>query len=173
MSVFGFGFRSLFNYCLRQLLSAAAIEICLMCWAIDWLNRADQGFWRLQDDIVVKFMPYRNKRLPIAGERRSAFMFRLGIWAENGDEIEQMAAKNNDFSLILTDIRMPAMSGIELATLMLQKKPNIRILVMIAYEISPRDLESNLPIIKGEDILQKPFRLEQVCTAVKKRRVTG
>ena len=73
--------------------------------ALDWLNRADQGFWRLQGDLVVKFMPYRKNRLPVAGQRRNAFLFRLGISAENGDAIEQMAEKNNDFSRPITYMR--------------------------------------------------------------------
>ena len=73
------------------------------------------------------------------------------------------------FSLVLTDIRMPGMSGLELAQHMLRLKPEIKIILMTAFEINALDLQHSLPIIKYEDILQKPFRLKQICEGIKKQ----
>ena len=74
-----------------------------------------------------------------------------------------------DYSLVLTDIRMPGITGLELANLMLHIKPGIKIMLMTAYEIQPRELEMTLPIVKWQDILRKPFKLVEICTAVKKQ----
>src|SRR5688572_11756337 len=60
------------------------------------------------------------------------------------------------FSLVLTDVRMPHMSGIELAAHLLRIKSGIKIMLMTAYQIDSLDLESSLPIVKYEDILKKP-----------------
>ncbi|HYD90004.1 MAG TPA: response regulator [Flavobacterium sp.] len=73
------------------------------------------------------------------------------------------------FSLVLTDIRMPQMSGIELAKKIMQIKPDIKIILMTAYQVDSIDLKGNLPIVKYEDILKKPFRLVEICGAVKKQ----
>ena len=82
----------------------------------------------------------------------------------------EMFTKHPDrYSLILLDIRMPEMSGIALASMMLDVKPDARIIIMTAYETEPSDFAISLPMIKREDILKKPFTLVQVCTAVNKR----
>ena len=64
---------------------------------------------------------------------------------------------------------MPEMSGVALATLMQKLKPDVKIIIMTAFEIEPGDLTMNLPTITHDDILKKPFSLVQVCEAVKKQ----
>lgn len=72
------------------------------------------------------------------------------------------------FSLILTDIRMPRMTGLELAQHILQIKPDMKIMLMTAFQVDSLEL-SVLPIVKYEDILEKPFRLKQICDGLKKQ----
>jgi DNA-binding NtrC family response regulator len=75
----------------------------------------------------------------------------------------------NRYSMILTDIRMPEMSGVTLASLMRKVKPDVKIVIMTAFEVEPDDLVMNLPTITHEDILKKPFSLVQICDAVKRQ----
>jgi len=82
---------------------------------------------------------------------------------------EVFKANPDRYSLLLTDIRMPEMSGIRLAKLVQGVKPDIKVVIMTAYEITPDELSENLPTITHKDILQKPFNLLQICTAVKKQ----
>lgn len=79
-------------------------------------------------------------------------------------------SKNSPFSylLVITDIRMPQMSGLELAKSLLRVKPDAKIIIMTAFEISREELESSLPITEHKDILKKPFNLVQTCHAVEK-----
>lgn len=80
----------------------------------------------------------------------------------------QMFTDNPDrYSIIITDIRMPEISGLDLAAKMLRVKPDVKIVIMTAFEIEPDDLVLNLPTITRDDILKKPFSLVQVCEAVK------
>ena len=72
------------------------------------------------------------------------------------------------YSVILTDIMMPEMSGVTLATQMRKIKPDVKIVIMTAYEIEPDDLAMHLPTITHDDILKKPFNLIQICEAVKR-----
>ena len=83
--------------------------------------------------------------------------------------LQKFKENPDQYSLILTDIRMPEMSGIRLAMLIQEIKPSIKVVIMTAYELTPDELGEHLPTISHDDILQKPFRLLQVCTAIKKQ----
>jgi DNA-binding NtrC family response regulator len=86
-------------------------------------------------------------------------MFALQMFKENPGR----------YSIVLTDIRMPEISGVALATMMQKIRPTVKVVIMTAFEIEPDDLALNLPTITHEDILKKPFSLAQVCEAVKKQ----
>jgi DNA-binding NtrC family response regulator len=73
------------------------------------------------------------------------------------------------YSIVISDVRMAGMSGIELASHVLRINPDIKIILMTAYELDQQDLATTLPVIKLEDILKKPFKLIEVCKAVKKQ----
>ncbi len=64
---------------------------------------------------------------------------------------------------------MPQMSGLELAESILRVKPDAKIIIRTAFEISREELESSLPITEHKDILKKPFNLVRICGAVKKQ----
>ena len=60
------------------------------------------------------------------------------------------------------------MSGLELAKSLLHVKPDAKIIIMTAFEISREEFESSLPMTEHKDILKKPFNLVQTCRAVEK-----
>ena len=82
---------------------------------------------------------------------------------------EVFKANPERYALVLTDIRMPEMTGIRLAKLIQEIKPSMKVVIMTAYEVRPEELSEHLPTIAHQDILQKPFKLLQICTAVKKQ----
>ena len=87
--------------------------------------------------------------------------------------LQVFKANPDRYSLVLTDIRMPEMSGIRLAGLLQAIKSDIKVVIMTAYEVTPEELQEHLPTITHQDILQKPFKLLQICTAVKKQLQVG
>jgi DNA-binding response OmpR family regulator len=94
--------------------------------------------------------------------------FSVDTFTDPNFALQTFKAHPDRYSLALLDIRMPEMSGIQLASLMLKVKPSMKVVIMTAYEVEPEDLELNLPTIKRNDILRKPFVLVQICNAVKK-----
>jgi CheY-like chemotaxis protein len=72
-----------------------------------------------------------------------------------------------EYSLILTDIKMPGMSGSELAKRAKRIRPDIKVMVMTAFEVDG-DLREALPSLEGHGFLQKPFHTADVCVAVKR-----
>jgi hypothetical protein len=56
-----------------------------------------------------------------------------------------------------------------LAKKILQIRPEMKIMLMTAYEIPSLKMEYGLPLVMYEDILKKPFRLADICQAVKRQ----
>ena len=72
--------------------------------------------------------------------------------AVNGEEAVKMC-ENDDFDLILMDLQMPVLNGVEAATIIKDIKPNIAIFSMTAININCYDTSM------FDGIMQKPFSI--------------
>ena len=76
--------------------------------------------------------------------------------------IDYLHNHHSEFVLIITDWRMPSMSGLGLAKLVQQIDPEIRILVMSAFELDKDELRE----INKSEYLRKPMHISQLIEAV-------
>ncbi len=65
-------------------------------------------------------------------------------------------------SLIITDLRMPGLSGIELAKKIRQVNLDIKIFLMTAFDISDLKENPDFNIAKIDRIIQKPVRFSHL-----------
>lgn len=79
------------------------------------------------------------------------------IQAENGLAALRLLAENRDVKLIISDIRMPQMSGIELAEAARRQQPDLAVILISGYF---------LPQQVGFPFLRKPFRLAELRAAI-------
>ena len=87
------------------------------------------------------------------------------IEAEDGEEgFDALNQHQGEFDLLLTDIKMPFMDGIELATLAAKSWPNLKILMMTGFA-DQRERSNGLSKIVI-DVVSKPFTLTQIKDAV-------
>lgn len=78
--------------------------------------------------------------------------------ADGKTALELFRSHQADLHLLVTDVDMPSMDGIELAQTVLAEQPNVRIL-LISGKHSPAQ-DTRLPF------LLKPFQPEELCRAV-------
>lgn len=80
------------------------------------------------------------------------------LQAPGGAAALKLLAENPDVRMMITDIRMPDMSGIELADIATQRQRDLKIILISGYFVS-QQVEHRF--------LRKPFRMNELRAAVR------
>ena len=83
--------------------------------------------------------------------------------APNGSAALEMLHAG-DFDLVLTDVRMPGMNGLELLAEVVRTRPAVGVLMLTACE--DLTLAVNAMRIGALDYILKPFRLSEITVSV-------
>jgi len=139
----------------------------------------------IPDKIVDKFEPktktsgmekiYVGKTVLIAEDERSNFEFlnilltRIDIrvlWAQNGMEAVNICEIDPTINLVLMDIKMPLMNGLEATKLIKAKRPHLPVVAQSAYAMTSDISEAKLA--GCDEYLSKPIKISQITDLVEK-----
>lgn len=74
-----------------------------------------------------------------------------------------------EFSLILTDVRMPGMTGFQLARKVKELNPNVKVVLTSSFEINMPEFEKVLPNSPADGFLDKPVAMTKLIELVNKQ----
>jgi DNA-binding NtrC family response regulator len=74
------------------------------------------------------------------------------------DALEKL--EDNKFSLVITDMRMPNMTGIELLEVIKKKYPKLPVVIISGYTVAAT--ESDDSTVKPDGFLAKPFLMSDI-----------
>lgn len=93
--------------------------------------------------------------------------FRVHGFTDPGLALDYFKTDPKKFALIITDLRMPGMNGIELVSRIKEIKQDIQAILISAFERETIDDEINKYNVKIAEVVQKPFSLNDLAKSVK------
>ncbi|MDQ3854636.1 MAG: response regulator [Thermoproteota archaeon] len=82
--------------------------------------------------------------------------------------VQEFAINPQDYDAVISDIRMPAMNGFELARKILQINPSIKVFLTTAFEVNMKEFSVVFPSLKVSGIISKPFRPSELKNLILK-----
>ena len=81
--------------------------------------------------------------------------------------LEHFEINSRDYGLVLSDVRMPGMPGFEFIRKVRKIEPNVKILLMSAFEISDLEFSRALPSdTKIDGFVQKPVSPKELVRVI-------
>ena len=89
--------------------------------------------------------------------------FSIDIFNSGEDALQGFTSQSTDYyDLVLTDIKMPKMSGFDLYRRIREKNQLIPIAFITAFEINEDEFSKVMPSIKVRDFIKKPIRIPEL-----------
>ncbi len=93
----------------------------------------------------------------ILAETLVDFGYRV-LTAASGEEALPVLAKDHSVAMVITDVRMPGMSGLELADEIRRRWPEVKVVLISGYF---------LPQTTPQRFLKKPFHMKELASIVR------
>ena len=94
--------------------------------------------------------------------------FKVSAFTDPAMALEHFKINCEDYTMILSDIRMPGINGYEFVKKAKEIDKQIKIVLMSAFEINDREFHNLLPDVKVDAFLQKPFHIQQLNEVIEK-----
>ncbi len=72
-----------------------------------------------------------------------------------------------DCEVIVSDIRMPEMTGFQLVRRVKDLRPDIKIVMMTAFEVNKTEFDAVFPSTPVDKVMRKPFIISQLAEAIR------
>ena len=125
-------------------------------------------------DSVNKDQP-RTRLLIVDDDSDVAHVLKLGLQKNgflvdaftNPEKALQSFKSNVDsYFLVLSDIRMPVISGIQLAKRVKEINPNVKVVLMTAFEIRDNEFSKVFPSTQVDGFVQKPVGIRDLTNKI-------
>ena len=105
--------------------------------------------------------------------------FLVSAFTNPEEALQNFQSNSKDYCLVLSDIRMPGMSGIRLAKKVKEINPNVKVVLMTSFEIKDNEFSKVFPSTQVDGFVQKPVGIENLTNQIldtigeTKRRLTN
>jgi CheY-like chemotaxis protein len=104
--------------------------------------------------------------------------FLVNAFTNPNEALQNFKSNPKDYCLLLSDIRMPELSGIQLARKVKEINRDVKIVLMTSFEIRDNEFSKLFPTLHVDGFVQKPLGISDLTSKIlsimgetKKRRV--
>jgi DNA-binding NtrC family response regulator len=98
------------------------------------------------------------------GLQRNKFF--VNAFTNPEEALQSFKSDANSYCLVVSDIRMPALSGIQLARKVKEINPNVKVVLMTAFEIRDNEFSKVFPSIHVDGFIQKPIGIRELTDKI-------
>ena len=92
--------------------------------------------------------------------------FLVDAFTNPEEALRSFESKPHDLCLVVSDIRMPWLSGIQLARKVKQINPDIKVVLMTAFEIKDNEFSKVFPSTQVDGFVQKPISIAELTNKI-------
>src|SRR5919112_428317 len=92
--------------------------------------------------------------------------FLVSAFTNPEEALKNFQSNSGDYCLMLSDIRMPGMSGIRLARKVKEINPNVKVVLMTSFEIRDNEFSKVFPSTHVDGFVQKPIGIKDLTNKI-------
>ena len=92
--------------------------------------------------------------------------FSVEAFTNPDDALQSFKSDAESYCLVLSDIRMPSISGIQLSKKVKEVNPNVKVVLMTGFEIKDNEFSKVFPSIQVDDFVQKPIGIKELTDKI-------
>jgi DNA-binding NtrC family response regulator len=82
------------------------------------------------------------------------------------EALQSFKSNAESYCLLLSDVRMPGLSGIQLARKVKETNPDVKVVLMTAFEIRDNEFSKVFPSTQVDGFIQKPVRIRELTDKI-------
>jgi CheY-like chemotaxis protein len=92
--------------------------------------------------------------------------FTVDAFANPQEALQSFKSNADSYSLVLSDIRMPGLSGMQITRKVKQINPNVKVVLMTAFEIRDDEFSKVFPSTSVDGFVQKPIGIKDLTDKI-------
>ena len=92
--------------------------------------------------------------------------FLVNSFTNPEEALQSFKSNSESYCLMLSDIRMPGLSGIQLARKVKETNPIVKVILMTAFEIRDNEFSKVFPSMHVDGFVQKPIRIGDLTNKI-------
>ena len=92
--------------------------------------------------------------------------FLVDAFTNPQEALQSFKSNADSYSLLLSDVRMPGLSGMQLARKVKETNPDVKVVLMTAFEIMDNEFSKVFPSTQVNGFIQKPVRIRELTDKI-------
>ena len=92
--------------------------------------------------------------------------FLVDAFTNPEEALQSFKSNAESYCLVVSDIRMPALSGIQLARKVKEVNPDVKVVLMTAFEVRDSEFSKVFPSTSVDGFVQKPIGIRDLTNKI-------